>query len=76
VDRNLVVVRLTDSDQGLIFFIMPWDTMIYSIYTPGGYACSYRIPTDNLEEAVIVEESEDVASVKAYPGLSDDSLCR
>jgi len=76
VDRDLVVVELTDSDQGLTFFIMPWDTVVYSFYTPAGYACSYRISTERLGDAVVIEESGDAAGVNAYPGLTDHRLCR
>jgi len=67
---------VTDSDQGLYLFIMPEDTMVYSFYTPAGYSCGYRINTSTLMESVIVEASDEDASVNAYPGLIDSSLCR
>jgi len=80
IDRNIAMVFITDTDQGLYLFIMPKDTMIYSFYTPGGYACGYRIGTNVLLESAIievtVEGTEEGAGVNAYPGLIDTSLCR
>jgi len=84
IDRNIAMVFITDTDQGLYIFIIGDDALVYSVYTAGGYSCGYRINLDTLMESAIIEVTteatekgiEEGAGVKAYPGLIDTSLCR
>jgi len=77
IDRNIAMIFITDSDQGLYIFLIQHDAIVYSLYTGSveGYSCSYRVPIEDLINADIITVGE-AASVDAFPALSDSSICR
>jgi len=78
INSDVAYIFVTDSDQGLMIFLLPWHALIYSYYIHTGYTCGYMVPLDELLDAVIVEEGE-AASVNGFPALDpkiEKYVCR